>query len=161
MQQETRDNIATNDNENATTVTRNAALGEQTPRRRYYSFKDLGTAPIKPFSGDKKIDAAQWLRVVERCTFDDNWPDADILRETIECFEGDAELWYTALRERGRVDSRTTWTEFKALFAERYIQTENVVDIVDKFMDCKQLKTETVGEFATRIEDLARRTELP
>ena len=28
-------------------------------------------------------------------------------------------------------------------------------------MDCKQLKTETVGEFATRVEDLARRTELP
>ena len=59
------------------------------------SIRNRNIPVIQPFSGDKVMDATQWLRIFERSTKRQGVPEAEMVEEAISYLIGAAEQWYT------------------------------------------------------------------
>ena len=119
--------------------------------------RDLRITNLQDFSGTKSEDAAQWVRIFERHASRQEWTDAETLSEAVSYFRSDAERWYTHELEKHGPENLTTWTALRELFTKKYIKVDTPMEQLKTLLNVKKSKDETLTEYVTRVQDLARR----
>ena len=121
------------------------------------SLRKRNIQVTQPFSGDKVMDAAQWLRIFERNAKRQGVPEAEMAEEAISYLVGAAEQWYTDECERERIRPEATWAQWKIAFVGKYVEVETAMELLESLLQVNQEKGESVEEYGTRVKDLVRK----